>query len=74
MDIMTQSIYIGAEDCDSEVSSESHQSMVSQTTQRKISSTEDSNIKTKEEFVLEAIKDIEGDKNLEDDGTEIRIQ
>merc|ERR1711962_808367 len=54
MDIMTQSIYIGAEDCDSEVSSESHQSMVSQTTQRKISSTEDSNIKTtlKEEYTL----------------------
>merc|ERR1719369_1412535 len=54
VDIMTQSIYIGSEDCDSEVSSESHQSMVSQTTQRKISSTEDSNIKTtlKEEYTL----------------------
>jgi len=54
MDIMTQSIYIGSEDCDSEISSESHQSVVSQTTQRKVSSTEDSNVKTtvKEEYVV----------------------
>ena len=54
VDIMTQSIYIGSEDCDSEISSESHQSVVSQTTQRKVSSTEDSNVKTtvKEEYVV----------------------
>ena len=54
VDIMTQSIYIGSEDCDSEISSESHQSVVSQTTQRKVSSTEDSNMKTtvKEEYVV----------------------
>lgn len=54
MDIMTQSIYIGSEDCDSEMSSESHQSVVSQTTQRKVSSTEESNVTTvvKEEYVV----------------------
>merc|ERR550519_1381977 len=54
VDIMTQSIYIGSEECESEISSESHQSVVSQTTQRKISSTEDSNMKTtvKEEYVV----------------------
>ena len=54
VDIMTQSIYIGSEDCDSEMSSESHQSVVSQTTQRKVSSSEESNVKTtvKSEYVV----------------------
>eukprot|EP00092_Neocalanus_flemingeri_P034126 GFUD01037109.1.p1 GENE.GFUD01037109.1~~GFUD01037109.1.p1 ORF type:complete len:1137 (-),score=282.32 GFUD01037109.1:1104-4514(-) len=47
MDIMTQSIYVGsdANDFDSEISSESHLSTV-QTTQRKISSSEDSKVTT----------------------------
>ena len=54
VDIMTQSIYIGSEDCDSEISSESHQSVVSQTTQRKVSSSEESNVKTtvKSEYLV----------------------
>ena len=47
MDIMTQSIYVGSDvnDYDSEISSESHLSSV-QTTQRKISSSEDSKVTT----------------------------
>merc|ERR1712106_364864 len=47
MDIMTQSIYVGsdANDFDSEISSESHLSTV-QTTQQKISSSEDSKVTT----------------------------
>jgi len=47
MDIMTQSIYVGsdANDYDSEISSESHLSTV-QTTQKKISSVEDSKVTT----------------------------
>ena len=47
MDIMTQSIYVGSDvnDYDSEISSESHLSSV-QTTQQKISSSEDSKVTT----------------------------
>jgi hypothetical protein len=47
MDIMTQSIYVGSDvnDYDSEISSESHLSSV-QTTQRKISSSEESKVTT----------------------------
>ena len=56
-DIMTQSIYVGSDDVDSELSSESHLSTV-QTTQQTISSSEDSKVTTmvtEESSVFESV-------------------
>ena len=55
-DIMTQSIYVGSEEVDSEISSESHLSTV-QTTQQTISSSDDSKVTTMvtEESVFESV-------------------
>ena len=59
MDIMTQSIYVGsdANDFDSEISSESHLSTV-QTTQRKISSSEDSKVTSVFESVVKLSENV----------------
>merc|ERR1711892_1597968 len=59
MDIMTQSIYVGSEanDFDSEISSESHLSTV-QTTQQKISSSEDSKVTSVFESVVKLSENV----------------
>merc|ERR1712106_1013055 len=59
MDIMTQSIYVGSDvnDYDSEISSESHLSSV-QTTQQKISSSEDSKVTSVFESVVKLSENV----------------